>query len=90
MYIYLSTLTFNHFFYSGDGAPALTQLSFQSSVSEDVAKEIVSLYVKAGANLNVRSSKMYASESPLHVAGKIYMYACQHNYLLIDSNEIHF
>ena len=58
-------------FYSGDGAPALTQLSFQSSVSEDVAKEIVSLYVKAGANLNVRASKMYGSETPLHVAGKL-------------------
>ena len=52
-------------FYSGDGAPALTQLSFQSAVSEDVAKEIVSLYVKAGANLNVRASKMYASETPI-------------------------
>ena len=66
----MSTITniYSSTFYSGDGAPALTQLSFQSGVSEDIAKEIVSLYVKAGANLNIRASKMYASETPLHIA----------------------
>lgn len=51
-----------------DGAPALQQLPFQSRVSEEDAKEIVTIFKEAGANLDVRSSKMCASETPLHIA----------------------
>ena len=54
--------------HSGDGAPALSQLSFQFGADYDVAKEIVSLFLSVGANLNVRHSQMYASETPLHIA----------------------